>query len=255
MSAQALRWLPVSRRGFNSLLLLLGLLAVWQGMHLIAGDIALSSPADTLKRVWSLVETVRFWQDVGSTFRTFSLALAIAVGGGVVLGLVLGSSRLLGEAGEPILIAFYTIPKVSFFPVILLCFGIGLMAGVVFGMIHGIVPVALFTMNAVRNVKPVFLKTARVMRLSRPKIWWTIVLPSAIPEIFSGIRIGFSLTFIGTILGEMFGSRLGIGFLLMSAIGINAPDLIMATTVIIIAFAATANAVLLAIDRRLHRQV
>jgi NitT/TauT family transport system permease protein len=248
-----MRWLQQRRQAVNFMLLLVGLVIAWQGLHLFAGETALSSPADALKRAWRLVETARFWQDVASTFRTFVIALAIAVAGGVVLGLLLGSSRLLGEAAEPILIAFYTIPKVAFFPVILLCFGIGLAAGVVFGMIHGIVPVAIFTMNAVRNVKPVLLRSARVLRLSRLQVWWTIVLPSAVPEIFSGIRIGFSLTFIGTILGEMFGSRLGIGFLLMSAIGINAPDLIMATTVLIVAFAATANAILLAIDHRLHR--
>ncbi len=151
--------------------------------------------------------------------------------------------------------AFYTVPKGPVFPIILLVFGIGLSAEVAFGVIHGIVPVAIFTMNAVRNVKPVFIKTAKVMGLNQAGVWWQIVLPSALPEIFTGVRIGASLTFIGTILSEMFGSHAGIGFMLMNAIGSNNGDLILALTVLIMLFAVVMSSVLVAVDNRLHARV
>jgi NitT/TauT family transport system permease protein len=196
-----------------------------------------------------------FWEHVGLTMWAYAVALVISIGGGLLLGLLLGSNRLLGEVSEPGLMAFYTVPKVAFFPIILLLFGIGLSAEVAFGVIHGIVPVAIFTMNAVRNVKPVFLKTARVMRLSQVGVWRRIVMPSALPEIFTGIRIGASLTFIGTILSEMFGSHAGIGFMLMNAIGSNNGDLILALTLLIIVFAVVMSSVLVAVDNRLHARV
>ena len=78
-----------------------------------------------------------------------------------------------------------------------------------------------------------------------------VLLPAALPEIFAGLRIGFSLTLIGTLLGEMFASQRGIGFLLMNAIGLHNVDLIMALTFLLSLFAGTASLILLAIDRRM----
>ncbi len=70
----------------------------------------------------------------------------------------------------------------------------------------------------------------------------------------TGIRIGFSLTLIGTILGEMFGSQSGLGYLLMGAIGLQNTHMIMAVTVLLIAFAATVSSVLLAFERHLRHR-
>jgi NitT/TauT family transport system permease protein len=95
------------------------------------------------------------------------------------------------------------------------------------------------------------LKTGRAMGLGPGEMVWSIVLPATAPEIFSGLRIGFSLTLIGTLLGEMFASQRGIGFLLMNAIGLHNLDLIMALTFLLTLFAAAAGIALLALNRRM----
>jgi len=79
-----------------------------------------------------------------------------------------------------------------------------------------------------------------------------ILFPAAVPEIFTGIRVGFSLTLIGTVLGEMFAAQRGLGYLLMSAISLYNIDLIMSVTFLLVVLAAIVNMVLLVIDRRLH---
>jgi NitT/TauT family transport system permease protein len=101
----------------------------------------------------------------------------------------------------------------------------------------------------------VLIKTARVLKLPRWHTAALILFPAALPEIFSSIRIGFSLTLIGTLLGEMFGSQRGLGFLLMTAIGLQNIQVIMAVTLLLVLFAAGVSTVLLIIDRRLHRRV
>ena len=63
------------------------------------------------------------------------------------------------------LVALYSIPKITLYPILLLAFGLGMSAKVAFGAIHGIIPIALFTLNAVRNIKPILLKTGRVLKL------------------------------------------------------------------------------------------
>jgi NitT/TauT family transport system permease protein len=91
-----------------------------------------------------------------------------------------------------------------------------------------------------------------VLRLSPMSLFLNILLPATLPEIVSGIRVGFSLALIGTLLGEMFGSQRGLGHLLMQAMSLHNIERILALTLLIVVFAAGINALLLALDRRLH---
>ena len=231
-----------------------GLLLAWQAAFMLFGDMAITSPLETFAYAVRLLGRERFWPHLAETAKAFAAGLAIAIAGGLVLGLTLGFHRLSGEVFEPILTALYSIPKVTLYPVILLIFGIGLSAKVAFGTIHGVVPIVIFTMDAVRNIKPVYVKTGRLYRLDPIRMAGNILIPAAVPEIFTGLRVGFSLTLIGTLIGEMFGGLQGVGFLLMRAIGLHDVKTIMAITLLIVLFAAGVNTILLRIDHRLHRR-
>ena len=109
-------------------------------------------------------------------------------------------------------------------------------------------------MNAIRNVNPVFNRTARVQNLSSVAWIRDVLVPATLPEIVTGIRVGFSLALIGTLLGEMFGAQRGLGFLLMQAMSLHNMPTIMAVTLLLVIFAAIVNTALLGIDRRLRRR-
>ena len=180
------------------------------------------------------------------------MAFSIAVVAGLAIGFALGMNRMAAEIFEPFLLAGNSIPKIALYPIVLLIFGIGMPAKIAFGAIHGVVPVAIFTLTACTGVPPILIRAARAMRLPRWAMIRTVLLPAALPDIFSGIRIGFSLTLIGTILGEMFGSQRGLGYLLMTAIGLQNIQVIMSVTLLLVLVAATVNTMLLAQDRRLR---
>ena len=151
------------------------------------------------------------------------------------------------------LTALYSIPKITLYPVILLLFGLGISAKIAFGVIHGIIPVILFTMNAVRNIRAVYLRSARAMRLTVAQTAATIIIPAALPEIVSGFRIGFALTLLGTLIGEMFASQRGIGYMLVKAMETGDTGTVMSLALLLVVLATTASAALLALDRRLRR--
>lgn len=239
----------------NTLTLLVAVLVMWQLLYWVVGDVALRSPAQTVEYTWRFIATQQFAAHLAATASAFGVALVLAVVIGLGIGFSLGGHRFLGDVFEPMLIALYSIPKITLYPILLLAFGLGISSKIAFGAIHGIIPIALFTINAVRNVKVVHMKTGRVMGLGRVDMITRIVFPSALPEIFAGLRIGFSLTLIGTLLGEMFASQRGLGFLLMSAIGLHNVDLIMTLTLLLTLFAGTASVILLAINQRLHARI
>lgn len=247
-------WTGTLARAGEVAILVAILLALWQAMHQVAGDIAMTTPWQTLRYTAGLLSTQEFWSNASASGQAFAAALAIALSAGPVAGILLGFHRLSGEVAEPVLVALYSIPKVVLYPIILLVFGLGMAAEVAFGTLHGIIPVMLFTMNAVRNIKPVLVRTGRVLGLSTASMMRTILLPAAFPEIFTGLRVGFSVTLLGTIMSEMFGSKRGLGFLLMKALGVNDVQLIMALALLLVAFASVANSIMLAIERRLQRR-
>jgi NitT/TauT family transport system permease protein len=235
----------------STLTLIAAVLIAWQALYWLVGDVALRSPLQTFAFTADFMSTPQFAAHLAETGAAFGFALLIAVASGLSIGFALGASRFLGDVLEPVLVAIYSIPKITLYPILLLAFGLGMASKVAFGAVHGVIPVALFTITAVRNVKPVYVKTARIMALGPFDTIARVILPAALPEIFAGLRIGFSLTLIGTLLGEMFASQRGLGFLLMSAIGLHNIDLIMALTLLLSVFAGAASVALLAANRRL----
>jgi NitT/TauT family transport system permease protein len=238
----------------NGLALVAGLLLAWQILFEIAGENAMAPPLETVRYLLQLLSTATFWGHLLETARAFAMALALSIVLGLGTGFVLGLHRFSGEVAEPILMALYSVPKITLYPIVLLAFGLGMPAKVAFGAIHGMVPIAIFTMSAVGAVSPVLLKTGRILKLGPWETARTVLFPAALPEIFTGLRVGFSLTLIGTLLGEMFGAQRGLGFLLMTAIGLQNVRVIMAVTLLLVLFAASISTLLVVIDRRLHRR-
>lgn len=201
------------------------------------------------------MRTDEFWGHARETATAFVQALGIALGGGLLIGLLLGGWRPAGQVFEPILIAIYSIPKVTLYPVVLLLFGLGMSAKVAFGAIHGIIPVAIFTLNAVRALNPVYLRAARSMRLSTGQMAIRVLIPATLPEIVTGFRIGFSLTLLGALMGELFASQRGLGFLIMRAVNVYDVKTIFAVTLLIAVLAVLVNSAMLALDQKLHRRM
>lgn len=242
------------RLPLTGLVTIAALLVLWQILYAFVGDLALRSPLETIRFTLAFVASPLFSDNVFQTLEAFGIALLLSIVIGLSIGFSLGLSRFMREVFEPSLIALYSVPKITLYPIVLLACGLGMPSKIAFGTIHGVVPIALFTINAVRNVRPVLIKTGRILKLSRLEMVRSVLFPAALPEIFSGLRIGFSLTLIGTLLGEMFASQAGLGYLLMNAIGLDNIDLIMSVTLLIVIFAAGISAILLSIDHRLHQR-
>jgi NitT/TauT family transport system permease protein len=242
------------QRVLDGLVLLGVIVLVWQGLFEYAGDVAITPPWRTVEFASTLLGSAVFWGHAAATLLAFLYSLAIAYAIGIAAGLALGFHRFSGDVAEPILTALYTIPKVTLYPVILLIFGLGISAKVAFGVIHGVIPVILFTMSAVKTIPPVVTKTARVLRLSPWQTATTMLVPAVAPEIITGLRVGFSLTMLGVLIGEMFASQRGLGFMIIN--GINAHNVKTTTAVILIVvvFAVAANTALLALDKHVHHR-
>jgi NitT/TauT family transport system permease protein len=246
MKARNARWLDFA-------LLVLVAALMWAAMAAMAGPDALSPPGPTIERSWAYLFNASFWRHARATGVAFGYACLISLVGGVIIGVLIGMSRLAAEAFEPILGTLYSLPKITLYPIILLVFGLGLAAKVAFGVLHGIFPVALLTIGAIKNVKQVYLKSARIMRLTPLQTAATVVMPAILPEVVTGLRIGFSSALLGTLVAELFASEEGLGFMLIRAMEAHRVTDIMALSLLLFAFAASIGGALLAIEHRIYR--
>jgi NitT/TauT family transport system permease protein len=244
-----------TRRAADTLAIAIVLILMWQALHHLVGETALPGPVPTLTYLAHLITTGRFAESAAATATAFAAALILAYGIGLAIGVWMGAHRLSGAVGEPILVALYSLPKITLYPMILLIFGLGISGRTAFGALHGILPVALLTMAAIRNISPVHLKTARSMRLSSWQTVMTVLFPATLPEVVSGLRIGLTVTLLGVLLAEMFAAKQGLGFLIMNAMSLLQTQEMIAVAVFLFAFAALANALLLWVEHRLHRRV
>ena len=240
-------------RWLDGAILVVSIAVLWQLGTWLFGPDVLPSPAATVRQLQREASSPDFLAGLAATGGAFGAALGISVFGGVAIGLALGMRRLAGDVMEPVLFALYSIPKIALYPVILLIFGLGMSAKVAFGAIHGIVPVVIFTMSAVRNIRPVYMRTAAACRLSPLDAARFVLVPACVPEIVAGVRLGFSLTLLGTLVGEMFASQEGIGHRLIVAMNRNETALIMALALLLFVFATSVSLLLLEWEKRLRK--
>jgi NitT/TauT family transport system permease protein len=236
----------------DTAVIVLVVLVIWEALFAYAGDVAITPPLATFRYAVDLLGSPRFWPNVAATMLAFVYALAISAFAGVALGLWLGLRRFAGDVAEPMLVALYTIPKVTLYPVMLLVFGLGLSAKVAFGVIHGMIPVVLFTLGAVKTLPPVYLRAAKTFRLTTFETGWHVLIPAVLPEVVSGLRIGFSVTLLGVLIGEMFASQRGLGYLIINGISSHNVSMTTAVTLMVMLFAIGANGLLLLLNQRMQ---
>jgi NitT/TauT family transport system permease protein len=228
------------------------LVLAWQLLSLRAGPVFLPGPASALSTLLDGLQRGWMIPHLWTTLVEILGGYAWAVGIGLSLGFSLGASPLLLGAYEGPLLNLYAVPKVTLFPLFLAAFKLGIASKIAFGAFHGLFPVAIYTWTAMRTMNPVHLKVARALRLSPVDTFWRVVFPAVLPGIVTGLRLGFNLTLLGVVLGEMFASRAGMGFLLMSFGAAFDASRILAVILALFMIALIANALLLALERRVR---
>ncbi len=228
------------------------ILAVWAALASWL-PFAVASPWEAVHAI--LEGARRGWvqRALQETLTATAAAFVLATVAGVGFSLVVGLNRFWADVWEPILVWIYSIPKVVLYPVVILTFGISLKASIAFAFISAVFPVAIITFGAVRAIPPILLKVAASYRLSPWKVFFEIVLPVAAPSIATATRYSFCLSFLGVIVGEMLGTRQGMGQELFKAIALNDIERIFGIALVLSLIALVINAGLLVVERRVAR--
>lgn len=159
-------------------------------------------------------EVPDFYRNLWVTFLEIAAAYGLSVSLGLFIGFIIGKSRLLGDAYEPILLVLFSIPKVIIYPIIFLVLGIEMMPKIVFGVILSVFSIIFNTAAGLRQVDQNYLRLARSVGCTTVETFFKVIIPAAAPTILSGLKLGFGYTIIGVLVGELLVVNAGMGFLI-----------------------------------------
>lgn len=158
-----------------------------------------------------------FVSDVLPSLRNLAIGFAIATVIGVLLGILLGRVRIMREMLEPLVHFMRSTPGVAMVPIFILILGFESSMKISIIAVSAVFPTLIATMDGVRSVDGTLLDTGRAYRLSGLQRVRHIYLPSASPQIFSGLQVSLQTAFVVMIASEMLGSTQGIGALTIKA--------------------------------------
>ena len=203
------RWAP--------LLLLIAIIIVWQAICSLfsVSEFIFPSPARIAEQVWQ-----HKWTILGHAWRTFwvtMIGFALAIVVGVLLGFLMGSSRLAYDAMYPLMTGFNALPKAAFVPILVVWFGIGAGPAILTAFLISFFPIMVNIATGLATLEPELEDVLRVLGAKRWDVLTKVGLPRSLPYFFGSLKVAITLAFVGTTVSEMTAANEGIGYLLMSA--------------------------------------
>ncbi|MBB3181450.1 ABC transporter permease [Variovorax sp. Sphag1AA] len=183
----------------------------------IVSEAYLSPPSSVIASIAQLAEQNLLWKHIAASLQRSLWGLLLAIGAGVLLGLLMGAVRRLEYLLDPVLQLFRQTSAFALFPVFILFLGIGELSKVAIIFWASFWPVLLSTISGVKQVDRLLINSARSMGATRRFIFFKVVLPAASPSIFTGIRLAGAYCITALVAAEMIGAHSGLGFLTLNS--------------------------------------
>lgn len=228
----------LSRRYLAGTLSVVGGIVFWElvSRYLVANTLFLAAPSQIALAIYRLGVTGELWHHIGISAAEFVLGYVIASIVGIALGVAMASSDSTKQALQPWIAGLYATPTIALAPLFILWLGIGIWSKVLVVIFLVLFPVTINTESGLRTTSDRLIEMLRSFGASKHQIFLKVSLPSAVPFILAGLKIGIGRGLIGVVVAELFGSRAGLGRLIsQSADAFNMPELFAGVVILAIA--------------------
>ncbi|WP_058960606.1 taurine ABC transporter permease TauC [Type-E symbiont of Plautia stali] len=254
---RTLRW-PFSPQFSLSLLSVAVLLLVWWGvtaLNLVA-PLFLPPPQQVLQKLLLIASPQGFmdatlWQHLGASLTRMLVALFFAALIGIPVGIAMGLSPAIRGLLDPLIELYRPVPPLAYLPLMVIWFGIGETSKILLIYLAIFAPVTLSTLAGVKNAQQVRIRAAQALGASRWQLLRFVILPGALPEILTGLRIGLGVGWSTLVAAELIAATRGLGFMVQSAGEFLATDVVLAGIAVIALIAFSLELGLRALQRRL----
>ena len=214
-----------------------GLLA-WEliSRFIVANPLFLAAPSQIMEAIWSLTLSGQMEKHIWISAIEFAIGYVIASIIGIGIGFGMANSPRFKQAMQPWISGLYATPTIALAPLFILWFGIGIWSKVLVVIFLVLFPVTINTEAGLRTTSERLIEMLKSFGASGRQIFFKVSLPSALPFILAGLKLGIGRGLIGVVVAELFGSRAGLGRLIsQSADAFNMPELFAGVIVLAIA--------------------
>jgi NitT/TauT family transport system permease protein len=207
----------------------------WFVANTIFDPFFVSQPSRVAVRLWEWLQPgpQSVWPHLWLTLEATFLGLLVGVGSGFFVGMALSRSRLLADIFNPFIVAFNSMPRIAFVPLITMFFGLGIASKVVTSWFVVFFLVFFNTYKGGRSVERELLDFCRTLGGSPRQILWRVRIPTAAAWTFAALPNAISFALIGVVLAEFVGSTTGMGYLMITALAtLNATDMFASVTLL-----------------------
>lgn len=212
-----------------------------------------SAVPGALSRLLSLSTYPDLLSHLMLTVREIVVAYTLAVTAGLGVGAGLGLNRTVGRAYGPLLAALYAVPAVVWYPSLMLFFGLDAASKIAFGFLLGFFPITLAVLAGMRQVNPHLLAVAHAFGASPFVTFRKVMVPAMLFTLVGGLRTGLALSVIGVIVGEVLGSKSGMGSLINHAYGLLRTADYVALVLVTLALIVASDGLASLLERRARR--
>lgn len=212
--------MPLSRKQMEALspwLVTLGLFILWELVARVGKipSYILPTPSQSIIEGWEYKGPIM--QHALQTLYTTSAGFALAVVFGMLLGVLVGSSKVVYKALYPVLVGFNSVPKVALVPILVIWFGIGSVPAIITAFLISFFPVVVNVATGLATLEPELEDVLRVLGATKVDVLMKVGIPRSLPFFFASLKIAVTLAFVGSVISETVASNAGIGYLMMSA--------------------------------------
>ena len=210
----------------------------WQALFSVGviPDYLFPSPLQVGKRLWELTTENYLWPSLKATFQRMGIGFAISASGGLLIGLVMGMSRVVNSCLKSLFLGLQTLPTAAWVPVSLLLFGLS-DRGIYFVIIMSSFPaISIATSDGIQHIPKIFLRVARTFGTPGYAMPVRVILPASLPSIVTGMKLGWTLAWHGGVSAELIKSSIGLGYLLYMGRELNDAAQVIGIMVLTILF-------------------
>jgi ABC-type nitrate/sulfonate/bicarbonate transport system permease component len=251
---------PPPRRAWRlRVVAVVGFVALWSLvsglvvlLHLF-NPIFLPGPWMVLGRVVELGVKGQLAAHVAATMERVAIGFLTGAVAAIALGILAGQVRAIRNVVEPIVELLRPIPPLAVLPLFIVWIGIGEASKIGFITYATFFPMFLTTVHGVRQIDPLLVRAAQSLGATRPQLFLRVILPAALPEILTGIRLGVALSFFVIVISEFIGAEHGLGYLINDGRNFFLVPQMLGAAIVLGLLGYAGNAVVRRLERRLLR--
>jgi NitT/TauT family transport system permease protein len=231
----------------------LAIAVAWELYGRAVNPVLLSSPSAIVGAAFEMIADGTLQEALGESLIVLGAGSVIGIAVGLAIGLAAGRNRIFATLIELPLNALYATPSVALIPVIVVWFGFGPTAKTVVVILFVLFPVLINTMRGVQEVDRELIEVARSFCSGERRMWFDLILPSALPYVVTGLRLAIGRALIGVIVAEFFTAFSGLGYLIVTNANSFQTDRTFVPILVIAAMGVLLTGLLELVERRVVR--